>query len=89
MNEYVAQITAKIERNWIRPPTARPGISCELSVRQAPGGIVLSVRIVSCIDDKAVRESIETAVNKSSPLPTPSNARLFQPTLTIFFKPDG
>ena len=37
---WQAQITAKISRAWLRPPTARAGIECVLNVTQVPGGEV-------------------------------------------------
>ena len=60
------------QRAWIKPPSARPGISCIVSVTQVPGGEVTAVRVNSCsIDDAALRESVEAAVYRASPLPPP------------------
>ena len=36
-NSWHAPIVAKIERAWIRPPSARPGVTCIVAVRQVPG----------------------------------------------------
>jgi colicin import membrane protein len=85
---WQAQITAKIERAWLRPPTARPGIQCVLNVTQAPGGEVTQVSIGDCNGDQAVRESIEAAVYRASPLPPPPDPSLFDRNLRINFKPD-
>jgi len=57
-------------------------------VTQVPGGVVTGVRIGSCNGDEAVRASIETAVYRASPLPTPSNADIFDRDLTFSFHPD-
>lgn len=84
---YVAQIEQRIVRNWHRPPSARPGLRCVVHVTQAPGGTVLLVRIGQCNGDAAVRQSIETAVMRSSPLPAPPDARLFERNLELIFKP--
>ena len=59
--EYVALIAQKVERNWVRPPSAKAGLECELSVTQIPGGQVTDVRIGNCPADDAVRRSIEAA----------------------------
>ena len=45
------------------------------------------VRIAECNGDQAVRESITTAVYKSSPLPAPRDPRAFQRQLVMVFKP--
>ena len=87
MAQYVALIRQHVERRWIRPPSARAGLDCEVRVVQAPGGSVLSAEVTRCNGDAAVRQSIETAVLRSSPLPPPSDPRLFERTLLLQFKP--
>ena len=66
---WQSQITARIQRAWLRPASARSGIECVLNVTQVPGGEVTNVRIGTCNGDQAVRESIEAAVYRASPLP--------------------
>jgi colicin import membrane protein len=83
-----SQITAKITRAWLRPPTARAGLECNLYVTQVPGGEVTQVRVGECNGDQAVRESIEAAVYRASPLPPPPDPALFDRDLKITFKPD-
>ena len=85
---WESQIAAKITRAWLRPPTARPGIECMLYVTQVPGGEVTRVTIGACNGDQAVRESIEAAVYRASPLPPPPDPTLFDRNLRINFKPD-
>ena len=85
---WQSAITARIQRAWLRPPSARPGISCVLHVTQVPGGAVTNVSIGSCNGDQAVRESIEAAVYRASPLPPPADPALFQRDLEITFRPD-
>jgi colicin import membrane protein len=85
---WESEIAAKITRAWLRPPTARPGIECMLYVTQVPGGEVSKVRIGACNGDQAVRESIELAVYRASPLPPPPDPSLFDRNLRINFKPD-
>ena len=76
-----------IERSWIRPPSAQPGLACTLYVTQAPGGTVLDVRLGPCNGDAAVRESITNAVFRASPLPPPADPRAFARSLEIVFRP--
>jgi colicin import membrane protein len=85
---WTSQITARIQRAWLRPPSARSGIECVLNVTQDPGGAVTNVRIGSCNGDPAVRESIEAAVYRASPLPPPPDPTLFERNLVITFRPD-
>lgn len=87
LNQYVAMIEQRIVRNWNRPPSARPGLECEVRVAQTPGGTVLSVQLGRCNGDAAVRQSIEAAVMRSSPLPPPPDPRLFERNLVLIFKP--
>ncbi|HET9331413.1 MAG TPA: cell envelope integrity protein TolA [Steroidobacteraceae bacterium] len=85
---WEALIAAKITRAWIRPPSARPGLECTLNVTQVPGGVVTRVSIGQCNAEQAVRESIEAAVYRASPLPPPPAGVQFDPDLHIDFKPD-
>jgi colicin import membrane protein len=87
MDEYRALLVQTIERNWIRPPSARAGLECTLYVTQATGGTVIDVKIGECNGDQAVRESVANAVYRSSPLPAPRDARAFERRLVIVFKP--
>ena len=87
MNQYAAMIQQHVERQWIRPPSARSGLECEISVTQSPSGTVLRVQVGACNGDQAVKQSIENAVQRASPLPLPSDMRLFERNLRFIFKP--
>jgi len=87
MDEYRRLLVQTIERNWIRPPSARAGLQCTLYVTQAPGGTVVDVKLGACNGDQAVRESITNAVYKASPLPAPRDPRAFERRLEIVFQP--
>ena len=84
---WQAQITARIQRAWIRPPSARPGLDCTIEVTQVPGGQVTNVQLGTCNGDQAVRESIEAAVYRASPLPPPPDPSLFERDLRVRFVP--
>jgi colicin import membrane protein len=86
--QYVAQIQARVQRAWIRPPTARAGLNCVVYVTQVPGGEVVGVRVGECNGDEYVRQSIEAAVYRASPLPKPADPSLFERNLRLEFKPD-
>lgn len=87
-NRWHAAIVARIQRAWIKPPSAQPGIECIVSVTQVPGGEVTAVRVDSCSGgDAALRESVEAAVYRASPLPPPPDPALFERNLELTFKP--
>lgn len=86
--EWLSQIRDQVTRHWNRPASARPGLNCEVHVTQVPGGEVTHVEIGSCNGDAAVRESIQTAVMRASPLPSPSNPDLFDRSITFNFRPE-
>ena len=89
LDEYIRAIENQIKRNWIRPPTARPGLECVINVAQIPSGDVVGrVSFGACNGDEAVKRSIEAAVIKASPLPRPQVPSLFQRNLVITFAPD-
>ena len=85
---YEYAIKQTIQRNWVEPPSATPGLECVINVRQLPGGEVVGATIGRCNGDDAVKRSIEAAVFKASPLPEPENPTLFDRNLQITFKPE-
>jgi colicin import membrane protein len=87
MASWKALIQADIQSNWRRPPSARAGIECVVYVTQVPGGEVTGVRVGSCNGDQSVRDSIEAAVYRASPLPPPPDPALFERNLELTFKP--
>ena len=84
----MAQIRARIQRNWIRPPSARAGLKCIVKVTQIPGGEVVSASLGACNGDEAVKQSIISAVLRASPLPTPEDPTLFVRNLNFEFVPE-
>jgi colicin import membrane protein len=85
--QYQAMIAARIERAWIRPPSAHAGISCQVRITQVPGGVVTAVQVGSCNGDEAVRQSIGDAAYRASPLPAPSDPALFDRDVVVTFTP--
>jgi colicin import membrane protein len=88
-NRWHAAIVARITRAWIRPPSAQAGVQCSVSVSQVPGGEVTAVRVNGCTGgDAALRESVEAAVYRASPLPTPPPGVPFERILELTFAPE-
>ena len=86
-NAWLGSIQDQVARNWNRPPSARPGLECEVRVGLIPGMQVVSAEIVACNGDDAVRRSIIAAVERASPLPRPSDPALFERSIVFVFKP--
>ena len=87
-DRYIALLRNKIQNAWIRPPSATPGVDCLVQVTQVPGGEVTGARVTQCNGDAAVRQSIENAVYRASPLPDPPDPALFERNLSLRFRPN-
>jgi colicin import membrane protein len=87
-DQYVARLRDKIQRAWIKPSSARAGIDCLVEVTQVRGGEVTAARVTQCNGDEAVRQSIQNAVYRASPLPDPPDPALFEKVFQLRFKPD-
>lgn len=86
--QYLGLIRNRVERNWVRPASAVPGIECVVHVTQIPGGEVVNARVGRCNGDASVVRSIIAAVEKASPLPPPADPTLFDRNLRFTFKPE-
>ncbi|MGH8142355.1 MAG: cell envelope integrity protein TolA [Steroidobacteraceae bacterium] len=86
--EYLSLIQARISRAWIRPASAQPGLKCIVHLTQIPGGEITHVTVEGCNGDDAVRQSVQTAAYRASPLPAPPDPALFDPNITVTFAPD-
>lgn len=88
MDRYKASLQNRITHAWIKPASARVGIDCVVAVTQSPIGEVTNARVTECNGDAAVRQSIENAVYRASPLPEPPDPALFQRNFSFRFKPN-
>ncbi len=87
--EYYAAIQAQVTNNWLRPPTARPGLRCRLKIVQIPGGEVISAAIAGqCIADEATRRSIIAAVERAGLLPYRGFEEVFEREIDFIFTYD-
>lgn len=84
-DQYSAMIRNHITRQWIKPPGTPPAMDCVADVRQIPGGEVTGVSFLSCDASAAIKQSVEDAVYRASPLPAPPTPELFEPVLRIHF----
>lgn len=87
---YYAAIQAQVTNNWLRPPTARPGLRCTLSIVQIPGGEVISANIKgTCNGDEATRRSLIAAVERTGALPYRGFEDVFEREIDFIFTYDG
>jgi colicin import membrane protein len=88
--EYIAAIATVVTNNWLRPPTAQPGLNCKVKVVQIPGGEVVSSSLSgSCNGDEATRRSILAAVDRAGVLPYRGYEDVFQREIEFTFRYDG
>lgn len=89
-DKYVAAIARLVTDNWLRPPTAQPGLNCTVKVVQIPGGEVISSSIVGrCNGDEVTRRSILAAVERAGVLPYRGYEDVFQREIEFIFRYDG
>lgn len=74
---YKHLIKVAISEQWIVPQSANKSMSSEFLIKLAPGGSVLSTRLVHSSGDLVFDRSAQAAILKASPLPVPSDAKLF------------
>jgi colicin import membrane protein len=88
--KYEAEIQRIVTQNWLRPPTAQPGLNCLLKIVQIPGGEVISAAIAGkCNADEATRRSIIAAVERGGALPYRGYEDVFAREINFTFIYDG
>ena len=85
--DYVSKIRAKVKGNIILASDVAGNPEAVFEVVQLPTGEVLSVTLKKSSGNRAYDEAVERAINKSSPLPKPEQADIFQRQLSLKFRP--
>jgi colicin import membrane protein len=85
--EWVDKIRARIRGNINLPPDIPGNPEAHFVVVQLPTGEVLSSKLVKSSGHRAYDEAVERAILKSSPLPKPDKAELFERELRLTFRP--
>jgi colicin import membrane protein len=89
-DNYQVAIQSFVTQNWLRPPTAQPGLRCTLKIVQIPGGEVISAAIAGkCNGDEATRRSILAAVERGGALPYRGFEDVFEREIEFKFIYDG
>lgn len=84
---YANAIRTKVRGNLLRPPGLVGNPEAIFEVDQLPSGEVLNVRLKRSSGVPALDDAIERAIRRSSPLPQPKEAELFERTLELRFRP--
>ena len=90
---FVSLIQRTVVNYWSRPPSARNGMECELSIQLIPTGEVVNVTLVRSSGNDAFDSSAINAVQKAGAFPELQNlpSREFEKNfrrLTLIFKPE-
>ena len=87
---YIVAIATAVTNNWLRPPTAQPGLECRVKVVQIPGGEIISSSLVGrCNGDEVTRRSILAAVERTGVLPYRGYEDVFQREIEFIFIYNG
>jgi colicin import membrane protein len=85
--DWIRRIQAKVTANVNLPPEIAGNPEAVFEVVQLPTGEIIDVVLKKSSGVRAYDESVQRALAKSSPLPRPERAEVFQRTLTLRFRP--
>jgi colicin import membrane protein len=75
--EFGDKIKRKVTSNIVMPPNVPDDARAEFAVTLLPGGSVLGAKLLKSSGNVAYDAAVERAILKSSPLPLPADASLF------------
>jgi hypothetical protein len=87
LDEYCRSIGDRILQNWTPPASMQVGLESILDVYQEPNGEIVEVHVRCPKGDDVLKTSIETAIQRSSPLPKSPISSRSKRHLEIFFNP--
>jgi colicin import membrane protein len=86
--EWAGQIVQKVKSNLVRPQGVSGDPIVEFKIELLPSGEVLGEpKLVKSSGNNSVDEAARRAILKSSPLPKPTKADVFQREITLKFHP--
>lgn len=86
-SDWIRSIQAKVRGNVIIPPDMAGNPEAIFEVVQLPTGEIIDVQLRKSSGVRAYDDAVQRAILKSSPLPRPERAELFQRSLTLKFRP--
>ena len=87
MQTWIDKIREKIRGYIVLPPDIRGNPEALVLVTQLPSGDVLDAKLVISSGHRAYDDAVLRAILKSSPLPKPDSAALFERELKLTFRP--
>jgi colicin import membrane protein len=87
MQTWIDKIREKIRGYIVLPPDIRGNPEALVLVTQLPSGDVLNAKLVISSGHRAYDDAVMRAILKSSPLPKPDSAALFERELKLTFRP--
>jgi colicin import membrane protein len=87
LQTWIDKIRAKIRGNVVLPPDIQGNPEALVLVTQLPTGEVLEAKLVISSGHAAYDDAVLRAILKSSPLPKPDTAGMFQRALELKFRP--
>ena len=85
--DWIRSIQAKVRGNVIVPPDIAGNPEAIFEVVQLPTGEIIDVQLRKSSGVRAYDDAVQRAILKSSPLPRPERADLFQRSMTLKFRP--
>jgi colicin import membrane protein len=85
--DWIRRIQAKVKGNVIVPADLAGNPEAIFEVVQLPTGEIIEATLRKSSGSRAYDDAVQRAIIKSSPLPRPDRAELFQRTLTLKFRP--
>jgi len=88
---YMGQISARVERAWLRPRSIpkEGSFACRVQIQQDRRGMVQEVTLERCSQDLQWQASLVKAIEGASPLPAPPDSAVFSNLLTLEFDSDA
>jgi hypothetical protein len=85
---YMGQVSARIERAWLRPrtPLGDSLFSCQVRIEQDAAGSVREITLVHCNGSARWQLSLVQAIQTASPLPAPPDPAVFKRTFSLRFE---
>ncbi len=83
---YGGKVAAKVKPNIVYPDAISGNPRAEVEVRTAPGGDIISARLIKSSGNKAWDDAVVRAVQKTDSLPKDVDGKV-PPTLVIGFRP--
>ncbi len=82
---YLGQVTARIERAWLRPrsPVGAGSFECLVQVEQGGDRTAKEITLRRCNGTTQWQLSLVRAIESASPFPAPPDPKVFSTTLTF------